>query len=187
MNTCEKSSPSFHGTSSSGCLLPPPRHALWLPPQVCHKVNRAWIYLPYDIFYQNGGHLGFQPPQHLAQGGKSRKVDFFEGKISVSDVWKNQLSPFFFQVKMYSSWANNFVASWISIYCELLHNYRDMPSSMSFFMRKIVLENWIDTEMKPEQSTTSLWRRFRFRKLFGYSFGYGVDVVLVQQLNLINF
>ena len=63
------------------------------------------IYSPYDRFYQNGGHLGFQPPQPLAQGGKSRKVDFYEGKISVSDVWKNQLSPFFFQVKMYSSWA----------------------------------------------------------------------------------
>ena len=48
--------------------------------------------------YQNGGHLGFQPPQHFPQGGKSRKVDFYEGKISVSDMWKNQLSTFFLQV-----------------------------------------------------------------------------------------
>ena len=45
--------------------------------------------------YQNGGHLGFRPPQHLAQGGKSRKVDFYDCQISVSDLWKNQLYTFF--------------------------------------------------------------------------------------------
>ena len=39
-----------------------------------------------DLNQENGGHLGFWPPETLAQGGKSRKVDFFEGKISVSDV-----------------------------------------------------------------------------------------------------
>ena len=61
------------------------------------------IYSPYDRFYQNGGHLGFQPPQPLAQGGKSRKVDFYEGKISVSDMWKNQLSTFFLQVTVVCS------------------------------------------------------------------------------------
>ena len=66
--------------------------------------------------YQNGGHLGFQPPQHLAQGGKSRKVDFYDCKVSVSDVWKNQLSAFFFQVTV--------VYSLLLLGYRLIHNWR---------------------------------------------------------------
>ena len=67
--------PLFAFSSSESCSLAPimarntcHTHILW-----CH-ISTIWQIL------QNGVHLGFQPPQHFPQWGRSLKVDFRKEK-----------------------------------------------------------------------------------------------------------
>ena len=39
-----------------------------------------------DLNQENGGHLGFWPPETLAQGGKSRKVEFYKDYVLIFDI-----------------------------------------------------------------------------------------------------